>query len=43
MEKLNEETVSPTPELTKDKDPRNVYKAVLFLLNRGLKDKVFSV
>ena len=43
METLRKEMAAPVPELAKDKDPKSVYRAALFLLNKTLKDKVFSV
>ena len=32
-----------TPELTSDKDPRTVVKATVLLIQKGIKDQVFSV
>lgn len=43
MEKLEKEMSSDTPELAADKDPKTVVKAALFLIQKGIKDQVFSV
>ena len=43
MENLEKEMSSDTPELAADKDPKTVVKAALFLIQKGIKDQVFSV
>ena len=43
MENLEKEMSSDTPELTADKDPKTVVKATVFLVQKGIKDQVFSV
>ena len=43
MENLEKEMSSETPELTSDKDPKTVVKATVFLIQKGIKDQVFSV
>lgn len=43
MENLQKEMSSDTPELTSDKDPKTVVKAAVFLIQKGIKDQVFSV
>ena len=43
MENLEKEMSSDTPELAADQDPKTVVKAALFLIQKGIKDQVFSV
>ena len=43
MENLEKEMSSETPELTPDKDPKTVVKAAVFLIQKGIKDQVYSV
>ena len=43
MENLERELSSDTAELTSDKDPKTVVKAAVFLIQKGIKDQVFSV
>lgn len=43
MENLEKEMSSDMPELATDKDPKTVVKAALFLIQKGIKDQVFSV
>lgn len=43
MENLEKEMSSDMPELAADKDPKTVVKAALFLIQKGIKDQVFSV
>ena len=43
MENLEKEMSSESPELTSDKDPKIVVKAAVFLIQKGIKDQVFSV
>ena len=42
-ETLNKELTTDSPELIGDKDYRNVTRAVIFLLKKGMKDGVWSV
>lgn len=43
MENLEKEMSSDIPELAADKDPKTVVKAAVFLIQKGIKDQVFSV
>lgn len=43
MENLEKEMSSDMPELAADKEPKTVVKAALFLIQKGIKDQVFSV
>ena len=43
MDNLEKEMSSDTPELAADKDPKTVVKAAVFLIQKGIKDQVFSV
>lgn len=43
MENLEKEMSSDSPELAADKDPKTVVKAAVFLIQKGIKDQVFSV
>ena len=43
MENVDKEISSDTPQLTSDKDPKTVVKAAVFLIQKGIKDQVFSV
>lgn len=43
MENVEKEMSSDTPQLTSDKDPKAVAKATVFLIQKGIKDQVFSV
>lgn len=43
MENLEKEMSSDPPELAADKDPKTVVKAAVFLIQKGIKDQVFSV
>ena len=43
MENVDREVTADTPELTADKDARKVAKATVQLIQKGVKDQVFSV
>lgn len=43
MENVEKEMSSDTPQLISDKDPKAVVKATVFLVQKGIKDQVFSV
>ena len=43
MENVEKEMSSDTPQLIPDKDPKAVVKATVFLVQKGIKDQVFSV
>lgn len=43
MENVEKEMSSDTPQLISDKDPKAVVKASVFLVQKGIKDQVFSV
>ena len=43
MENVEREVTADTPELTADKDARKVAKATVQLIQKGIKDQVFSV
>ena len=43
METLEKEMTLQTPELTAGKEPKTVVKASLVLIQKGIKDQVFSV
>ncbi|XP_048581640.1 centrosomal protein of 104 kDa isoform X2 [Nematostella vectensis] len=43
MEMLEQEMTSSSPDLTSDKEPRNVVRATVILLKKGIKEKVLTV
>lgn len=43
MENVEKEMSSDTPQLISEKDPKAVVKATVFLVQKGIKDQVFSV
>lgn len=43
MENVEKEVSSDTPQLISEKDPKAVVKATVFLVQKGIKDQVFSV
>lgn len=43
MENVEQEMSVDTPELTADKDPKTVVRATVQLIQKGIKDQVFSV
>ena len=43
MENVEQEMSADTPELTADKDPKTVVRATVQLIQKGIKDQVFSV
>lgn len=43
MENLEKEMSSDIPELAVGKEPKTVVKAAVFLIQKGIKDQVFSV
>ncbi|KXJ17222.1 Centrosomal protein of 104 kDa [Exaiptasia diaphana] len=43
MEQLDKEMTSESPELSNDQDPRSVSRATVFLVKKGIKEKVQSV
>ena len=43
LENVEKEMTADTPELTADKDARAVVKATCQLIQKGIKDQVFSV
>lgn len=43
MENVDREVTADTPELIADKDARKVAKATVQLIQKGVKDQVFSV
>lgn len=43
MENVEKEMTADTPELTSDKDSKTVVKATVMLIQKGIKDQVFSV
>ena len=43
MENVEKEMTADTPDLTSDKDPKTVVKATVLLIQKGIKDQVFSV
>ncbi|EDO38442.1 predicted protein, partial [Nematostella vectensis] len=42
MEMLEQEMTSSSPDLTSDKEPRNVVRATVILLKKGIKEKVLT-
>ena len=43
MENVEKEMTADTPDLTSHKDPKTLVKATVLLIQKGIKDQVFSV